>query len=110
MFLMVDIKFICSVCTRNDYYYGMIEEAAEDLGLKYTLEKVAYQQEMKEHYLFNRCTIGYCPGCNHLNRFTKYGDPSARYMPALVINNEIVLHSCVPSKDALKNILSKYLS
>ena len=107
---MIDIKFICSVCTRNDRYYGFIEETAKELGLEYTLEKVGYQQEMKEHDLFNRCTIGYCPGCNNKNRYNKYGDHSAKYMPALVINDEIVLHSCVPSKNALKNILSKYLS
>lgn len=107
---MIDIKFICSVCTRNEYYYGLIEETAKDLGLKYTLEKVPYQLKMKEQHLFNRCTITYCAGCNNFNRFKKYGDDSAKYMPALVINDEIVLHSCVPSKDTLKDILSKYLS
>jgi hypothetical protein len=107
---MINIKFICSACTRNDYYYGLIEETAKDLGLKYTLEKVPYQQEMKDHQLFNRCTITYCAGCNNLNRYMKYSDASTKYMPALVINDEIVLHSCVPSKDALKDILSKYLS
>ena len=107
---MIDIKFICSVCTRNDYYYGLIEETVKDLGLKYTLEKVPYEQKMKEHHLFNRCTITYCAGCNNFNRFTKYGDASAKYMPALAINDEIILHSCVPSKDELKDILSKYLS
>lgn len=107
---MIDIKFICSACTRNDYYYGLIEETAQDLGLKYTLEKVSYHPQMKADHLFNRCTITYCAGCNNLNKSMKYGDASAKYMPALVINGEIVLHSCVPSKDALKSILSKYLS
>lgn len=107
---MIEIKFICSACTRNDYYYGLIEETAQALGLKYTLEKVAYKPEMKEQHLFNRCTITYCAGCNNFDRFGKYGDPSAMYMPALEINGKIVLHSCVPSKDELKNILSKYLS
>lgn len=107
---MIDIKLICSICTRNDYYCGLIEETAKDLGLEYTLEKVHYQPKMKEHHLFNRCTITYCPGCNNLNKVPKYGDASAKYMPALVINDKIVLHSCVPSKEALKDILSKYLS
>ena len=73
---MIDIKFICSDCTRNDYYYGLIEETAKDLGLKYTLEKVPYQQEMREQHLFNRCTITYCAGRNNFNKYGNYGDAS----------------------------------
>ncbi len=107
---MINIKLICSACTRNDYYYGLIEKTAKELGLQYTLEKVPYQEQMREDHLFNRCTITYCRGCNNFGRFGQYGDPSAKYMPALVINDEMVSHSCVPSKDELKNILLKYLT
>ncbi|MEA4925849.1 MAG: hypothetical protein VB084_11120 [Syntrophomonadaceae bacterium] len=107
---MIKIQLICSACTRNDYYYGLIEKTAKELGLQYTLEKVPYQEQMKEDHLFNRCTITYCRGCNNFGRFGQYGDPSAKYMPALVINDETVSHSCVPSKDELKNILLKYLA
>jgi hypothetical protein len=107
---MIDIKFICSVCTRNDYYYGLIEETVKELGLKYMLEKVPYQQKMREQqHLFNRCTITYCAGCNNFNKYGNYGDASVKFMPALVINDEMVLHSCVPSKDELIKILSQYL-
>ncbi|MDD3365519.1 MAG: hypothetical protein PHZ03_11100 [Syntrophomonas sp.] len=103
---MVDIKLICSACTRNDYYYGLIEKAAKELGLNYTLEKVAYKPEMREDHLFNRCTITYCRGCNNFDKYGKYGDPSAKYMPALVVNDEMAAHSRIPSLDELKNILS----
>jgi len=106
---MIDIKFICSACTRNDYYYGLIEKTAKGLGLQYTLEKVPYQQEMREQHLFNRCTITYCAGCNNFNKYGNYGDASVKFMPALVINDEMVSHSCVPLKDELIKILSKYL-
>ena len=103
---MVNIKLICSACTRNEYYYGLIEKAAQELGLNYTLETVPYQPEMREDHLFNRCTITYCRGCNNFDMYGNYGDPSAKYMPALVVNDEMAAHSRVPSLDELKNILS----
>jgi hypothetical protein len=103
---MMRIMILASGCSRMDAYLELIDETARDLGLNYSLEKVTDSNRMNEYHLIVRC-IFYCPGCHVLS----YGWPksSKMYAPALVINGHLKLHSCIPSRGLLREILAEYI-
>ncbi len=105
---VITIKLLCSLCTRNDYYYQLVEKIAGDLGLRYTIERITDEDEMGKYHLHVRCMFAYCPGCNALNGLTGSG-ASTMWAPALVINDQVALHGCVPSEQALEGILSAWV-
>ena len=104
---MVKIMILASECTRVDAYREWVDETARDLGLNYSLEKVTDSNRLMDYHLTMRCIYGYCPGCHILN----YGwlKSSNMYVPALVLNGHLKLHSCLPSKERVKDILSEYI-
>lgn len=100
---MIKIMIFASECTRINDYCEMVDETASNLGLNYGLEKVTDSHRLTDYHLSVRCIYGYCPGCHVLN----YGwqKSSDIYVPALVINGHLKLHSCIPSRELLKEIL-----
>jgi hypothetical protein len=103
---MIKIMILASECTRVDAYREWVDETARDLGLNYSLEKVTDFNRIKDYHLIVRCVF-YCPGCHVLS----YGWPksSGMYAPALVVNGHLKLHSCIPSRELLEEILSEYI-
>ena len=101
---LCEIKLICSECTRSDYYYELIEKAADELGLQYTLEKLTDEDQMAKHGVSVRCLLAYCPGCEALNQ-AGFSSDSEMWVPAMLINGQIAAHSRVPAKDEIKAIL-----
>lgn len=85
----------------------MTEEVAIELELNYTIEKVTDVDKLKEFDLRVGCLFSYCPGCNFLKE--KRLDSSLAFVPALVLNGDLKLHSCMPSREVLRDILSKYV-
>jgi hypothetical protein len=105
---ILNIILLSSICTRNEYYLKNTIEAADKLGLKYKIERVTDNEVLKSYDVYNRCKSGaYCPGCNRLNDF-RYGDDSTMFAPALVINGQVVLHSCIFTKDVVEGVLARY--
>ena len=103
----IKIQIYCSACGRMDHYCNIAEEAAKELGLNYTIEKVTDANRLMEFDLRVGCLFSYCPGCNFLRE--KRLESSKAYVPALVLNGHLKLHSCLPSKDVLREILSEYV-
>ena len=104
---LCEIKLVCSECTRSDYYYELIEKAANKLGLHYTLEKITDENQMEKYGLALRCLLAYCPGCEALDQ-CGFGSDSEMWVPAMVINGQIALHSRVPTEEEIKTVLSAY--
>ncbi len=102
----VEIMILASGCSRIDAYLQWVDETARELGLHYSLEKVTDSHRIKDYHLIVRC-IFYCPGCH----VSSYGWPesSKMYAPALVINGQLKLHSCMPSRELLREILSEFI-
>ncbi len=104
---IINIEIYCSACGRMDHYCKIAEETAEELGLKYTIEKVTDADRLMDFDLRVGCLFSYCPGCNFLRE--KRLESSHAYVPALVLNGHLKLHSCLPSKEVLRDILSEYV-
>ncbi len=107
------VVILGSVCRRVDHYKDIVEERAKLLDIAeddceinretYTGEEGTL--EMLDKYgLTDRCMIAYCAGCNFL---PKYGDE--RYIPALIIDDQVVLDSCFPTPEKVDEVLTKYL-
>jgi hypothetical protein len=106
---VLEIILLSSICTRNEYYLKNTIEVADKLGLKYRIERVTNNDTLKAYGVFNRCKSGaYCPGCNRLNDF-RFGDDTTIYAPALVVDGEVILHSCIFTKDVVEGVLSRYV-
>lgn len=104
-----EIILLSSICTRNEYYLKNTIDAAEKLGLKYKIERITDNEILKVYDVSNRCKSGaYCPGCNRLNDF-RFGDDTTMYAPALVVDGEVVLHSCIFTKEVVEGVLSRYV-
>lgn len=104
---VMEIVILASECTRIDDYCNVVDETARELGLNYRLEKVTDLKRLDDYHLTVRCIYGYCPGCHVMN----YGwqKSSGTYTPALVVNGDLKLHSCLPSKEMIRDILSEYM-
>lgn len=107
MIEVVHIKIYCSACGRMDHYCNVAEEAAKELELNYTIEKVTDADRFADFDLRVGCLLRYCPGCNFLRE--KRPESTHAFVPALVLNGHLKLHSCLPSKEVLKEILSEYV-
>ena len=108
-----EVIILGSECARVDHYAERVGERVRALGVREEdcgISRVRStgdeeSLEMLEKYgLADRCLIGYCAGCNFQLSF---GDE--RYMPALIIDGMVVLHSRLPSDDALDEVLKDYL-
>jgi hypothetical protein len=103
---ILNIMIYCSICGRMDRYCQIAEEIAKAFGLNYTIERVTDSDRLMDYNLRVGCLLAYCPGCNFLSE--KRPDSSHAYVPALVLNGHLKLHSCFPSQEILKDILSEY--
>ena len=56
---------------------------------------------LEKYSLSSRCSNAYCPGCNFFSDH-KEGE---QYIPALIIDDSVVLHSCFPTEDRLMQLL-----
>ena len=113
-----NVVILGSECARVDYYAELVKERVEAVGISgddYELRRIRCSGvsntgdneglEMLERFgLSDRCTIGYCAGCNFQQ---SYGDE--RYMPALIIDDKVVLDSCFPKSDQLDEVLKEHL-
>jgi hypothetical protein len=102
---VINIEIYCSACGRMEHYCKIAEDIAIELGLNYTIEKVTDADRLLDFDLRVGCLLSYCPGCNFL-KGKRPASPHA-YVPALVLNGQLKLHSCLPSKEALRDILSE---
>jgi hypothetical protein len=102
---VLHIQIYCFTCGRMDHYRNMVEETAKELGLNYTIEKVTDADRLTDFDLRVGCLLRYCPGCNFVRE--KRPESTHAYVPALVLNGRLKLHSCLPSKEVLKEILSE---
>ena len=108
-----EVIILGSECARVDHYAERAGERIRALGfgeedcgisrVRSTGDEESLEM-LKKCGLADRCLIGYCAGCNFQQSF---GDE--RYMPALIIDGMVVLHSCLPSDDALDEVLKDYL-
>ena len=104
---ILDMKLLSSICTRNEYYLKNTIEIADKLGLRYRIERITDNEVLKGYGVHNRCKSGaYCPGCNRLNDF-RFGDDITKYAPALVADGEVILHSCIFTKDVVEGVLTR---
>lgn len=103
----IEIRIYCSTCGRMDHYCNIAEDTAKELGLTYTIEKVTDADRLTDFDLRVGCLLRYCPGCNFLKE--KRLESSHAYVPALAVNGQLKLHSCLPSKEVLRDILRKYV-
>lgn len=98
------LVLLSSVCARTDAYIKIIEKIISDNSIHATIELFTDTQTIANYGVTNGCRTIYCPGCNHVNR----DDKELFYTPALFINDELVLHSCMPKKNQLTDILESY--
>jgi|GEM_PF-1062390 len=108
-----NIKVIGSSCLRADSYGKIVQKVLDKIGLDEIVEIVHAKTILKndeedilnKYNLSMRCTISYCPGCNFLGNSNSSG---YKYLPALVFDEEIILHSCFPTEDTIeKSIRNK---
>ena len=52
---------------------------------------------LEKYSLSSRCSNAYCPGCNFFSDHKE----DEQYIPALIIDDSVVLHSCFPTEDRL---------
>lgn len=109
-----NIKVIGSFCLKADSYGEIVRKVLDKIGLDNNVEIVHVrtilekddEDILKKYDLNIRCTISYCPGCN----FLWHGNSNEeKYLPALMIDEEIVLHSCFPSEDMIEKSIRKKL-
>ena len=108
-----EVIILGSECARVDHYAERVGERVRALGFgeeDCVISRVRSTGDeesleiLKKYGLADRCLIGYCAGCNFQQSF---GDE--RYMPALIIDGTVVLHSCLPSDEVLDGVLKEYL-
>lgn len=105
----VRLRLYASVCARNDFYLERVRQAADELGLRYTLEKVLDEEVIEAAGLQVACLFAYCPGCRALHAEITADDPTARCTPALEANGDLLFWD-VPADDAaLRTALARYL-
>lgn len=101
----MEIKLLCSQCATNDYYLEDLQTIINKLMVKATISKIDDPEELKKYNISIRCLFGYCPGCNApLDK-----NDTSKYVPALIINDQVKLHSCFPMEDKLKEIIEEEL-
>ena len=108
-----EVIILGSECARVDHYAERAVERVRTLGVSeedcgVSRVRSTGDEEsvvlLEKYGLADRCLIGYCAACNFQQSF---GDE--RYMPALIIDGTVVLHSCLPSDDVLDEVLKEYL-
>ena len=60
---------------------------------------------LEKYSLSSCCSNAYCPGCNF------FGDQKEgeQYIPALIIDDSVVLHSCFPNEEKMKQTINSAL-
>lgn len=101
---VVDIKILGSICATSDYYYELVEQAAQKLKLVYKIEKIIDPEILDNYDVSIGCLYGYCPGCNTVNE----DEPDKMHTPALVVNGKVRVHSSFPDEEVFEKILSEY--
>ena len=108
------IEVIGSMCAKTIVYGRLVTECLQAHGIEGNIVKVKQTdrfgmwngQNLFETYdLCDRCRIAYCCGCN----FFPESEPDDKYMPALVVNGSVQLHSCFPTKEKIDEIITSHL-
>ena len=106
----MDIRIIGSYCMRTMAYADLVKRVLKTKGLDDSAVKVHqidpfdYDGDnnlLEKYSLSSRCSNAYCPGCNFFSD-QKEGE---QYIPARIIDDSVVLHSCFPTEDRLIQIL-----
>lgn len=100
----MEIIILGSQCQTMDYYLQHVEKVANEFNIEYSIDKIMDYNKIHEYGVDLGCLMGYCPGCNFLER-----EKGIRYTPALVINGKVKLHSCFPSKEQIEEVLNNLL-
>jgi len=101
---MLDITVYGTQCTTTEFYKSFLEEFLMREQVAATFEIVQDVDAINKMGLDIGCMFGYCPGCNKAHDDKKENE---RYVPALVVNDDIIFHSFFPNKDQLSEILEK---
>ena len=102
----VSIQLFASHCPRNDFFLDRIREAAAQLGLACTLEKITEEDAIARAGLSVTCLESYCPGC----RAQHAGQPPEdRCTPALMIDGVLVSWNVPPDDELLRKLLAQHL-
>ncbi|NTW71431.1 MAG: thioredoxin family protein [Eubacteriaceae bacterium] len=100
--MMLNIKILGSACAVSDEYMEVVENLAKSKGLEFFIEKITEEELMKPYGVTVDCMYGYCPGCKFNHEGSK-----GKHTPALVINEELKLHSIFPMDDIFIEILEE---
>ena len=98
----VTLRLFASTCRRNDYYISRIRQAADEVGLSYTLEHISDEDLIEEAGLTMPCLFSYCPGCHQVCKQALFFDPSVRCTPALEVNGAFVFYGEPATDEALR--------
>jgi len=101
---MLTIKVYGSKCTTTEFYKNLFEELLQKEKIGATFEIVEDVDEINELGLDIGCMFGYCPGCNTAHEDKKQNE---RYVPALVVNGDIIFHSYIPNEDQIQKIIKR---
>lgn len=105
----VSIRLFASACPRNDFYLERVADAAAELGLACTLEKVTDEEEIAANGLTVNCLLSYCPGCRAMHGTMAAGLQPEHCTPALMVNGEVRCYNSPADDETLREILSSYL-
>ena len=103
------IQVIGSICQKVNFYAKLVEAELDKLGLNIDVELTQVGQirdegetKLLENNKLNyRCALHYCPGCNFFNT----GKTDKQFLPSLVIDDEVVIHSCMPLSERIRDTL-----
>jgi hypothetical protein len=99
----MNIKILGSKCAISDEYLEAVDKIASRMGLDYTIEKIEDESLMENYEVTVECMYGYCPGC----KFNHEGSTD-KHAPAMVIDEELVLHSEFPIDEVFEEVLNKF--
>ena len=100
-----EIQIYASTCTRVDYYLDSVKEVAKSLDLDCRVEKIIDEEQINQRGFCNDCGGAYCPGCKALQ---EYRDEAVQYLPVLVINGQIVIHSHIASREEIEEAICRF--
>jgi hypothetical protein len=113
-FMVHKIQVIGSICQKVNYYAKLVEAELEKLGLNIDVELIQVGQMRDEgetkllenNNLNYRCALHYCPGCNFFNT----GKTDKQFLPSLVIDDEVIIHSTIPDAERIRETLISKLT
>ena len=97
----MEVIVLGSDCVMTQKYVELVKRRLDALR-RYGVVVASTDAEVHDHYgVQDRCKPGICPGCGFL--FPMKG----AYLPALVVNGKVELHSRFPSVNEVNVILKR---